>query len=191
MIYTMDVNTNFYLLKALSQGDEKAYDAVFLDYFPKMKRFIRGFVARDEDAENITQDIFMTLWMRRECLADVADLNSYLYVMAKNASLHYLQESMKKESVSIDDTFDVSEKDNFEDILLTEELNKLIMEAVYKMPEQRKKIFLMSRVEELSNDEIACRLNISKRTVETHISAALAELRKILPLIILTLFYRL
>ena len=54
------------------------------------------------------------------------------------------------------------------------------------MPPQRKKIFKMSRLENLSNDEIATLLNISKRTVESHISQALADLRKLLVLYVIT-----
>jgi RNA polymerase sigma-70 factor (family 1) len=186
----MNVNTDAILLKALSLGDEDAFDAVFIEYFPKLKRFIRGFVNRDEDAENIAQNIFMTLWIRRETLINVMDLNSYLFTMSKNAAYHHFQDSMKIKSIPIDEKFDLSEAVSLEDTVLAEELNKLILDAVNEMPEQRKKVFMMSRIDDLPNEEIARRLNISKRTVETHISAALSQLRKILPMMILMLFYK-
>jgi DNA-directed RNA polymerase specialized sigma24 family protein len=114
----------------LSLGDEDAFDAVFIEYFPKLKRFIRGFVNRDEDAENIAQNIFMTLWIRRETLINVMDLNSYLFTMSKNAAYHHLQDSMKIKSIPIDEKFDLSEAVSLEDTVLAEELNKLILDAV-------------------------------------------------------------
>ena len=67
-----------------------------------------------------------------------------------------------------------------------EDLELLIVMSIEKMPPQRKKIFKMSRFEHLSNDEIAQQLNISKRTVESHISQAMSDLRKLLVLYVIT-----
>lgn len=65
------------------------------------------------------------------------------------------------------------------------ELYDFIMSEIDAMPEQRRRVFVMSRVDGLNNSEIAQRLGISKRTVETHISLALAQLKKLLPIIVL------
>lgn len=66
-----------------------------------------------------------------------------------------------------------------EEIVYSHELESLINRAIDNMPTQRKQIFYMSRKQGISNEEISQRLKISKRTVETHISIALATLRKI------------
>ena len=73
-----------------------------------------------------------------------------------------------------------------EEKIHAEDLELLIVMSIEKMPPQRKTIFKMSRFEHLSNDEIAQQLNISKRTVESHISQAMSDLRKLLVLYVIT-----
>ena len=71
-----------------------------------------------------------------------------------------------------------------EERILAEELGLLLDIAVENMPPQRKQIFKMSRKEGLSNEEISLKLNINKRTVENHITQALADLRKVLKIVL-------
>ena len=78
--------------------------------------------------------------------------------------------------------------DDTEELLFAQELKGLINLKVEQMPPQRRQIFRMSRVEGLNNDEIAAHLNISKRTVENHLTAALSDLRRMLKIVLL-LFY--
>ena len=78
--------------------------------------------------------------------------------------------------------------DDTEELLFAQELKGLIDLKVEQMPPQRRQIFRMSRVEGLNNDEIAAHLNISKRTVENHLTAALSDLRRMLKIVLL-LFY--
>jgi RNA polymerase sigma-70 factor (ECF subfamily) len=169
------------LVTALSEGDEKAFDAVFMDYFPKLKSYVYGFIGSEEEAENISQDVFMELWERHQTLAAVENLNAYLYKMAKNAVFHALQESLKKTLSPLQEGGDMADNSlTADDELALKELEELLMSEVEKMPEQRRRIFKMSRIDGLTNEEIATALHLSKRTVETHISAALSDLRKIL-----------
>ena len=180
------IDTDRFITLALSKGDEKAFDTVFLDYFPKLKNFIKGFINNEEESENIVQDLFMNLWINHKLLADIDNLNAYLYSIAKNAVFHFLRNSSKHQFRYLEESENIPENGcNAEDDLCVEELLSAIRFEIEQMPTQRRQIFKMSRLEGLSNEQIAQRLNISKRTVETHISVALSELRKVLYIIIL------
>ena len=106
--------------------------------------------------------------------------------MAKNAVYnHYSHLLVKENYIEIE-----KNKQDYEDLIEekihAEDLELLIVMSIEKMPPQRKKIFKMSRFEHLSNDEIAQQLNISKRTVESHISQAMSDLRKLLVMYVIT-----
>lgn len=171
-------------LRALSCDDMKAFDAIFIEYFPKIKRFLSGFLD-STDAEDLSQDLFVKLWQNRSILIGIENLNAYLYRVAKNTLYSYLERTLKAETSPIETYSDISTSEALEETLFAKELEELIDLTIERMPCQRKTIFIMSRKEGLTNQEIAERLTISKRTVETHISAALSDIRKVLSLLLL------
>jgi len=85
----------------------------------------------------------------------------------------------------MEESFHIASVEELEEMVFAKELEELIEVTIKKMPPKRKAIFCMSRKQGLSNDEIAFQLNISKRTVETHISAALTDLRKVISVLML------
>lgn len=170
-------------LKALNQGNMQAFDVIFNKYFPKIKQFLCGFLDNEAEAEDLSQDIFVKLWQNRSVLEGVENLNAYLYRVAKNTVYSHFERTLKAEAVDMLPEMPTSE--SLEEILFAKELEDLINLTVEQMPAQRKTIFVMSRREGLNNQEIADRLNLSKRTVETHISAALNDIRKVLSLLLL------
>ena len=175
-------------LAALAGGSEAAFDALFASYYPKVLQFVGQFCRDRSEAENIVQELFMNLWIRRASLASVASIDDYLFISARNAAIHYVKRSLVTCS-SDDAARNVVSDDVPGDMKLCyDELYSFVMREIESMPEQRRRIFVMSRVDGLPNDEIARRLGISKRTVETHISLAIAHLRKLLPaIVVLTL----
>lgn len=168
------------LLTLLSKGSEKAFDQIFMAYFPRLRFFLSGILADDHEAENIAQDIFCRIWQNRSKAADIRDFNAYLFRMAKNAALNYIERNnLHNHFVEISVQKGLSRySEEADEVLILNEIQQAIDSAIEKMPPQRRDIFRMSRIEGLSNDEIARLLMISKRTVETHISAALSDLRK-------------
>lgn len=185
----MDSATEKGYIEAISKGDEQAFEVLFLHYFPRIKGFISGILQDEEEAEDISQDIFVSMWQNREKLTEIENLNAYLYRIARNTVFRYIERSLLfndyQQQQAIKAQLASTDNDNIEEELYAKELEFLISVCVEKMPSQRKRIYKMSRMEGLSNDEIAERLSINKRTVENHLTLALADIRKIIGFFIL------
>lgn len=172
------------VLMKLSEGSHEAFELVFVTYFKKIKYFINGLIKSEEDAEELTQDIFVKLWTNREMINPDRSFGFFMYTMARNATFNFLKHKVVRDTYVSERVKD-EEVVSTEDVIYAREINLLISMAVSRMPEQRKKIYEMSRYAGLPNDEIASRLNLTKKTVENQLSLALKDLRKIVMLFLL------
>ena len=186
----MDSATEKGYIEAISKGDEQAFEALFLHYFPRIKGFISGILQNGEEAEDISQDIFVSMWQNRDRLTGIDNLNAYLFRIAKNTVFRHIERNLLFKDYQQQQTerslLFPTNNDSIEEEIYAKELEYLISIAVKKMPSQRKRIYQMSRMEGLSNEEIAERLAISKRTVENHLTLALADIRKLISFFIIT-----
>lgn len=158
----------------LSEGDSKSFDDLYLHYYPIVYRFIYGFVKDEDDSEDLSQDIFYKIWSNHSRFAGIDSIKPYLFKMAKNAVFaHYNKEQLHIRAMA---TIKGDEEYSFEPELYAQELEAIIDKALQAMSERKQQIFRMSRHEGFSNDEIAAKLNISKRTVENTLSLVMKDL---------------
>ncbi len=161
------------------------FEALFKSHFSSVKFFINMILKSEEDAEDIAQDVFTKLWTTPEVWINNENKDNYIYSMAKNATLNFIrhkriehsfQEKQVQENV-INELF--TPDDPLTPIYYKEA--QLILElALERFPERRRKIFEMSRFDQMTHQEIASKLKISIRTVEHQVYLALQELRKII-----------
>jgi len=163
-------------IKELSIGDHKAYDYLFIQYYPKVNYFIQHLVKSQEVANDLSQDIFEKIWINRERIDRIESFNSYIFRIAKNSALNYLEHLQIR--YKYEDNYQHESKLSIEEEIDTKDLELLVLLIVENMPAQRKKIYKLSREEFLKNKEIADKLNISEKTVKNHLTLALKEIRE-------------
>ncbi|MDD2437914.1 MAG: RNA polymerase sigma-70 factor [Massilibacteroides sp.] len=171
-------------LNILREGNHKAFEEVFVAYFDKIKIFIFGYIKSEVDAEELTEDIFVNLWINHASIDPSRSFSSYMHTIARNAALNFLRHKFIRESHE-NNIVEFKSNFNSEDELIAKETALLIEMAIEKMPEQRKKIYQLSRNEGLKNEEIAICLNITKTNVESQLSLALKDIRKVIASIFL------
>lgn len=181
----MDNTIEITYIKALSRGDQKAFELLFLYYQPKLVHFLKGFIKNDELARDMAQDIFLSIWNDRNKLSEVKSFQAYIFKMAKNSVCNYYDHLIVNEKFVAEQQKKPSHTESTEELVFANQLQGMIDIAVSQLPPQRKQIYIMSRVEGLSNSEIAEKLNLNKRTVENHLTSALAELRKVVKILIM------
>ena len=168
------------VIKRLSEGDQSAFRVVFEHYYPRVYEFIRRIVKSDTISEDIAQDIFVKIWERREMFGvEVQSFGKYIYVMSRNAAINAIRRTGRITPL-VEDAVNRSENFSIEDDYYAREKELIIRLTVCQMPEQRRRIFEMSRYMGMDNQTIATTLNLSKKTVENHLTLALKTLRSVL-----------
>lgn len=162
---------------------EKGFEQIFIDNYPRVKSFALRILMSEEDAEDVAQDIFIKIlgmpevWQKEGGIDD-----SFLFTITRNHVFNIIKRRSLERKYQVNLYKEAYELEEFgiEDNLYAKEINLISTYVVEQMPDQRRKVFKMSRLYGKNTAEIADELNISKRTVERHIYMALSELKKIL-----------
>lgn len=169
-----------YFVSELKRGSALAFKCLYNKYADKIFHVSRGFFLDTEEAREIVQEVFLTLWDKKDQLDEKLSINAFLLTVTKNKILNYQRKKvahLERNRVFIEYN---GPSNSTEDEFLFHELKSFTLGFIDSLPHQRKEIFLLSRRDGLKNAEIAELLNISLRTVENNIYRAEKEIRSFL-----------
>jgi len=168
------------LFEKIANGNEKAFDLLFRKYYTRLLRVSVNIVKQKAVAEDIVQKVFVDLWLKKSQITITNSIEAYLKKATIFKSIDFVRKQTKdKEKQNQLSSISTNFKSfSPEDILLQEEAIQSIYQKIEALPTQSKRVFKLSRFEHLSHQEISDQLNISKKTVEYHISKALQILRE-------------
>jgi len=169
---------DFELISRIKEGDESAFRIVFDLYSSKLYAFSYRFLKEKEPCQEVVQEVFLNLWINRAKLDTQYPIAPYLYTITRRLTLNVLRHVATSQSAMDKMWLNVKKVSNeTEEEVFSEDLSRFTEQVLSKMPKQQQLIFRMSRHQELSYDEIAEELNLSRNTVKNHLVAALKTLR--------------
>lgn len=178
------------LVRKLTEGDQMAFELLFYRYRGKVFNFVKSALPRETDAEGIVHEVFMRIWTGRERIDPEQPFGPYLFRTARNLVIDCLRCAADRLTYLSDDQFTADAgTDNPGSAVEERLLDEWFGQALNQLPEQRRKIFVLNRLEGLSYKEIAVRLGITENTVDTQIRRALLFFREEIKKLKLFLFF--
>jgi RNA polymerase sigma-70 factor (family 1) len=164
------------LIVFLKKNDLKAFDEIYHRFVPKLHGFLIKIYKDKIMAEEVTQEVFIKIWENRQGIRAGNTFEGYLFKIAKNKIYDLLHLQKRKQEVY--GQLKLRDYSNeLEDAIIFHDLDRQVKEVVDDFPASQKEIFILSRHELLSNNEIAQKLQLSQRTVETQIYRALQKIK--------------
>lgn len=168
---------NDYLIAALKNGNEEAYKYLYANKYKDIVHYVNGLTRDYDKAEDIVQGVIVKLWKNRRETEITGCIKSYLYKAAYYTFINEYKKDKLKESLSekiqktaVLELIDCDDEHNQQKL-------KYIAQLIEQLPPKRKEIFILSKTEGLTYEEIATHLNLSVKTIESQMSKALYEIR--------------
>ncbi len=161
-------------------GNEKAFEQIFNRSKGKLKGFLRKALPKDEDEESVLQEVYLKLWSTRKFIHPDKNFEAYLFAIARNLVIDVMRKRLHRRKY-LEELYLLSKErhpgngDTFAAVEYSE-LEKKIFGLINQLPEKRREIFKLNRLDGLTYKEIAVRLKISENTVDSQMRKALAFL---------------
>ena len=165
------------LSKLKERGSERDFRRLYDLLYNRFFRIAFYYLQKDEWAQEVALDVFLTLWNKRRELSEIKNFENYSFILLKNASLNYIEKN-KSTAENLDDCVETT-PDNItpESNLLNEELFLVYLNALEELPPKCREVFVLIREDGLSYKEVADKLGISVKTVDAQLQKAVARLK--------------
>lgn len=170
-------------------NNKTKFENIYVTHYSRMKRFAMEYVIREEDAENIVQDVFLDLWEQNLLLLSHTNLFAYLFTAVKNRCIDFLRHKtiVHNTAFKLQDNYTKALQlkcqslEAFDEQLFSEpDIETVIQNAIESLPQKCREIFILNKIEGKKQKTIAQDLNISVNTVENQMAIAYKKLKEIL-----------
>ncbi|GLU53375.1 RNA polymerase sigma factor [Dyadobacter frigoris] len=173
-----DCQTDEELLELLKNSDEEAFTELFDRHWERISMYVSRVIKCRDDAQDIVQEIFISIWRRRGDISLKSTFLAYLLKSARNLSIRYIEKNINRENF----VESLSEQMQSVDLsaisaLELQELEAKVDQAIAKLPAKMQQVYHLSRRENLSYKDIAAQLGIAETTVKKQVSNALKQIR--------------
>lgn len=171
--------TDTEILSSLRQGDQEVFEQIFRTYYERLCNYANTILNDMEEAEEMVQSAFVTVWEKHPSIEIHTSVKSYLYKAVYNSCLNRLKhyKVRMEHDAHVKHTADIYTSDASQS-LIKSELEEMTRRSIEALPPQCQTVFKLSRFENMTYVEIAEQLDISVKTVENHIARALKSLRE-------------
>lgn len=166
------------LVSRLVSGDRNAFEVIYRKYAAGLINYAQKSIATKEDCEGIVQEIFEWLWAKHDTLHHLTSLRGYLFKMVRYKIIDHIRRRRVRKRYETHYLLFIAGQSGFsEQTFNSSEIQLLINKSVSRLPERCQKAFRLRFDDNLPYKDIAFHMQISTKTVEKHISAALQHLR--------------
>jgi RNA polymerase sigma-70 factor (ECF subfamily) len=166
------------LINLWQQGNEQAFDVLYKRYVIQLVGLITQKTGSEENAKELSQDVFLAVYLQKDNLQNIQNFKAYLFGIAKNKVFNYYRHQLVKRQYQQNLLNEINPViDDVNEILENKQLVQIIDQQVEQLPPKCREVFKLSRQENLSYKAIAQRLKISENTVDQHIQKALRAIR--------------
>ena len=166
------------LLKLVAEGDRNAFTQIYNNYRNKIYSIAFELTESTTVSEEIVQDVFLKIWVKRDSLHEVEHFRAYLFTITRNYVFTALKRIARKESIEVSAVQDAPLYDHdTEDRVLNNEYTRILQAAIDRLPEQQKQVYNLIKKEGLKREEAAAALHLSPETVKTHLAQAMRSIR--------------
>jgi RNA polymerase sigma-70 factor (ECF subfamily) len=171
-----------YLLARIAGGDEQAFSTLFHHYWDRLYNYLNKVTKSPEIAGEIAADVFLKLWTARSRITGIRNMDGFLFRIARNKAIDFFKMAARNERLRqmVARSMEQSAAPAADQRMLDEELAQALAQAIAGLSPRRKLIFTLSRVEGLSNEEIATKLNLSPHTVKNTLVDSVRSIRALL-----------
>lgn len=166
------------LLMLVQQGDHEAFRYLFISYRNKLYTAAVAILGNPELAEDICQDTFLQVWLKRHTLTSIDNFSNWLFIIARNKMYDAVKLAAKNSTGRLEFLQNIAADSTPQDVTMQQkQLQELLDQAIAGLPERQQQAYRLTKQQGCSRDEAARRMGVSPETIKTHLENAVRYIR--------------